>query len=166
MDKLNRWFTLFANLGVLVGIAFLVVQLQQNNTLMRATAYQDRSSDLIQINAMVAESEILVSALSKLNLPTTLCLAEHAALDELSDQELTVFKHYILAHIFRLQNLEEQFLYGLIKADHHSATLRALQRYLPWAQRLHLPEARIAKVILGNHGGSFADPVCEGSDEA
>jgi hypothetical protein len=166
MNKLNQWLTLSANLGVLVGIGFLIIQIQQSNTLMRATAFQERSADLIQINSMVAESEVLLFALSKLNLPNTLCLAEQAPLDELSEQELTALKHYIMAHIFRLQNLDEQFLYGLIKPEHHSAALRALRRYLPWAQRLNLSEANIAKAILASQELSIADPVCDHSDDA
>lgn len=31
LDKLNQWLTLAANLGVLVGILFVAVQLRQNN---------------------------------------------------------------------------------------------------------------------------------------
>ena len=37
MDKLNRWMTLFANLGVLVGIVFLAVQINQNSLMMEST---------------------------------------------------------------------------------------------------------------------------------
>jgi hypothetical protein len=39
IDKLNRWLTLAANIGVIAGILFLAVELQQNNELMAA---QDR----------------------------------------------------------------------------------------------------------------------------
>ena len=37
-DKLNKWLTLGANLGVLVGILFLAVELKQNNELLQAQA--------------------------------------------------------------------------------------------------------------------------------
>ena len=39
IDKLNRWLMLAANIGVIAGILFLAVELQQNNELMAA---QDR----------------------------------------------------------------------------------------------------------------------------
>ena len=35
-DRLNRWLTLGANLGVLVGIVLLLLELDQNRKLMRA----------------------------------------------------------------------------------------------------------------------------------
>ena len=36
LDTSNRWLTLSANLGVLVGIILLVVELNQNRDMMRA----------------------------------------------------------------------------------------------------------------------------------
>jgi hypothetical protein len=160
MDNLNRWFQILANLGVLAGIAFLVVELSQNNTLMRASAFQTRSADLIQIAAMVAESEPLASALSKLNFPNALCSAQGASLEELSPVELTLFKQYVMAQLFRLQNLEEQFLHGLLKDRHHAGSLSMLQRLQPWAERLGIPEANIGKHILRRYDGPIADPGC------
>jgi len=35
-DRLNRWLTLGANLGVLIGIILLVIELDQNRDMMRA----------------------------------------------------------------------------------------------------------------------------------
>jgi hypothetical protein len=31
LDKLNRWLSLLANLGVLVGLIFLIAELNQSN---------------------------------------------------------------------------------------------------------------------------------------
>jgi hypothetical protein len=36
MDKLNHWLTLAANIGVIAGIVFLGIELQQNTSMMRA----------------------------------------------------------------------------------------------------------------------------------
>ena len=160
MNKLNQWLTLLANIGVALGIVFLVVQIRQNNTLMKATAFQDRSSDLIQIAAMVAESEALANALAKLDLPNSICDAQAAPLDTLSDAELTLFKQYLMAQIFRLQNLQEQYRHGLIRPEHHKASVRAVARYLPWMERLQLPEAAIGRRILGTVEEPVDDPYC------
>lgn len=35
-EKVNRWLTLGANLGVLVGIVLILTELNQNSELMRA----------------------------------------------------------------------------------------------------------------------------------
>lgn len=38
LDRLNRWLTLAANIGVIAGIVFLGIELQQNNRLSAAQA--------------------------------------------------------------------------------------------------------------------------------
>jgi len=36
MDNLNKWLTLVANIGVLLGIIFLAIEIQQNTNMMQA----------------------------------------------------------------------------------------------------------------------------------
>jgi len=43
-QKLNSWLTLLANLGVLLGIVFLAIELRQNNELMESEARFNRVS--------------------------------------------------------------------------------------------------------------------------
>ena len=41
-DKLNKWLSLAAHFGVLAGIVFLAVELQQNNEILEAQARRDQ----------------------------------------------------------------------------------------------------------------------------
>ena len=41
LDNLNRWLTVGANLGVLIGIIFLIVEVQQNNLIARSQIRMD-----------------------------------------------------------------------------------------------------------------------------
>ena len=55
-DRLNRWLTLGANFGVLVGLVVLIVEIGQNTEMMRAQMVQARADMLAaqfdaQINA-------------------------------------------------------------------------------------------------------------------
>ena len=45
-DKVNRWLTLGANLGVLVGIVLILIELNQNADLMKAQITQARANQL------------------------------------------------------------------------------------------------------------------------
>ena len=45
-ENLNRWLTLGANLGVLIGIILILIELNQNAALMRAQMSQARSDQL------------------------------------------------------------------------------------------------------------------------
>jgi len=42
VDQINRWLTLLANVGVIAGILFLALELQQNNELLAAQARRDQ----------------------------------------------------------------------------------------------------------------------------
>lgn len=42
VDRLNRWLTLVANIGVIAGIVFLAIELRQNNELLEAQSRADR----------------------------------------------------------------------------------------------------------------------------
>ena len=48
-DKFNRWLTLTANLGILIGLVLLIVEIQQNTDLMRAQIAMDRTTTRMQI---------------------------------------------------------------------------------------------------------------------
>ena len=55
-DRLNRWLTLGANIGVLVGLVVLIVEIGQNTEMMRAQMVQARADTMAaqfdaQINA-------------------------------------------------------------------------------------------------------------------
>ena len=48
-DKLNRLLTLTANLGILIGLVLLIVEIRQNTDLVRAQIAMDRTSTRTQI---------------------------------------------------------------------------------------------------------------------
>ena len=152
MDPLNRWLSLLANVGVIAGIVFLAVEIRQNNVLMTASAYQARSNDLMQMSAMVAESEVLSSALTKSRL--NLCDADRFSLDGLSGQERTVLRQYLAAQLFRLQNLDQQYQHGLLDDEYHQgAVLGTIQLYMPIWRSAGLPQSRLGQQILDAHPG-------------
>ena len=66
IERIDKWFTLLANLGVLIGIVFLVVEVRQSNRIAVATTEisvrdQYRShNELVLANDAIAE--LLVKA--------------------------------------------------------------------------------------------------------
>jgi hypothetical protein len=54
-DKINRWLTLAANVGVLAGIIFLAMELQQNNEILSAQARRD------QLDARSAAGALIIA---------------------------------------------------------------------------------------------------------
>lgn len=68
-QKLNQWLTLAANIGVILGIAFLAVELNQANTIAQGEA-RDRNADVIlDIAQAISENEKLLGLSVKLRDP-------------------------------------------------------------------------------------------------
>ena len=53
ITKFNELFTLFANVGVLLGIIFLAVEINQNTRTTQITAYQALTESIIDINSLI-----------------------------------------------------------------------------------------------------------------
>ena len=64
-DRINRWLTLGANLGVLVGIILLVIELNQNRDLMRAQTRSDLSVEIISLLAQTANNSTLSDIMNR-----------------------------------------------------------------------------------------------------
>ena len=64
-DRLNRWLTLGANLGVLVGIALLLVDLDQNRGMMRAQTRDQIATALIELQIATGTNRQLVELLDR-----------------------------------------------------------------------------------------------------
>ena len=47
-DRVNRWLTLGANIGVLVGIGLLILEINQNSELMQVQIEQSRSETYVE----------------------------------------------------------------------------------------------------------------------
>lgn len=80
-DRLNSWLSLGANIGVLVGIIFLAVEIRQNSDLARLQFAEDRITTLQQGElAVFGDSIATVWEKSVLD-PGSLSLAETRMLD-------------------------------------------------------------------------------------
>ena len=76
MDRTNRWLTLAANIGVIVGLLLLVAEIRQNSNISEMAFYMDRRAQANQLNEYTLDlgvSEILRKAVME---PDELTLAE------------------------------------------------------------------------------------------
>ena len=55
-DRLNRWLTFGANVGVLIGIILLIVELGQNRDMMKSQIRNELAIGIIDISRGVAEN--------------------------------------------------------------------------------------------------------------
>jgi len=65
IDNLNRWLTLISNVAVLVGIIFLVIELQQNNLIAKAQTRTEITRASVE-NTRLLQDPISLSVFTKL----------------------------------------------------------------------------------------------------
>ena len=58
LDSLNKWLTLLANIGVIAGIAFLAIEINQNNKQLEIQSYQNWSNSAINLNMSLTDREL------------------------------------------------------------------------------------------------------------
>ena len=64
-DRLNRWITLGANLGVLVGIVLLLIELDQNRDMMRAQTRHQLAMGLVELQITTGTNQQLVELMER-----------------------------------------------------------------------------------------------------
>jgi hypothetical protein len=63
LNKLNQWLSLLANVGVLVGLVFLILEINQTNRIAIYTAESTRSSQFIGMNTSRIENPEIIARL-------------------------------------------------------------------------------------------------------
>lgn len=64
-ERLTRWFTVAANLGALIGLLLIGLQLRQNRTLMRAQIRHDLAMGIVDLLNTPAANDQLASVLRR-----------------------------------------------------------------------------------------------------
>ena len=125
-EKMNRWLTLGANFGVLVGLVFLVFELKQANDLAEASAYRARGEEIqsslqaIALSPDLAEIEVKV---------------EQQGIGALSDVEVRRYRWWVQAALYRMQNQFNDYRLGYLDDDSYRAMLRtATSQYDRWLE--------------------------------
>jgi hypothetical protein len=129
-DKLNQWVSLAANIGVFIGLIFLVVELKQTNDLAEANAYRARGDEIQTALQSVALSSELAEILVKV---------EGEGFDALSTIEAMQYRQYLWAGVFRMQNQYNDYRLGYLDEYSYQGMLgEATRRYPLWI-KLDIP---------------------------
>ena len=66
LDQVNKWLTLMANAGVLAGIIFLSLEINQSNRIAVQEAHSNLTSELGEVQNLILENQELARVMSKL----------------------------------------------------------------------------------------------------
>lgn len=117
-EKVNRWLTLGANFGVLIGIILLVVELDQNRDMIRAQARNDISRHVSDHLAVLGSNRELASLMRR---------AE--ADEELTEVEAAQHFYMFTSNKRMWENIHYQYRIGLFEEEEFEAE-RTAWRFL------------------------------------
>ena len=104
-DRLNRWLSLIANIGVVVGLFLLIAEVNHASRLAEVDAYQTRIRDIQELNIQIAMSESLAGILSK---------ADDEGIESLSPSELRRVRAWYGAIMRGMQGQYYQYQNGFL----------------------------------------------------
>jgi hypothetical protein len=134
-DRLNRWLTLGANIGVLVGIALLLIELDQNSDLLRAQIHQARSDTHVGHRLDDVESEKWTAI--RVKLAESGYPQDVTSVEVLTPEELIRFKDIKAARHTDLDNLHYQYQQGYLDEEYYQyRVVCAIRRNAPYWQKL------------------------------
>ena len=136
-DNVNRWLILGANIGVLVGLILLIVELDQNSDLARAQIHQSRFDNFETFKVAIANSENLLPVLAKFRAAGG--PADLSALQELTQTERERLRQYWDGRIGGYDNLHYQHKQGFLDEEFYSIrVLNPVKFYFPLWEELGL----------------------------
>jgi len=113
MEKLNQWLTLAANLGVLIGVIFLGVELNQANRIAAYSAESTRRTQFLAMNTARIENPEIIAKLM------------HSDPDpEFSDTEWVQALYTARQQINTWIDAEYAVLYGLLSDETYAEIFR------------------------------------------
>jgi len=162
LDNLNRWITLGANIGVLAGIIFLAIEINQNTAAVRSGSFQARTDQLLGITTSIPQSDELLSAITKLDFFGSFCAPDETRIEELTAEERAAFIAFLYSNWVRFENMFYQSQSGNIDEFFYEfVTLNVMHKYIPWFEMFDIYQAEFIQSTLDGAGVDFEnDPRC------
>ncbi len=102
-DKLNSWLTLGANIGVVIGLALLVYEINQNTEMMQAQINQGRTDTALSEQQAGYNSDYMPRIIVKIKNG-----------EQLSDEEMIRYEQHFRAFNRNMDNQLWQFNHGFL----------------------------------------------------
>jgi len=145
-DRLNKWLTLVANFGVVIGLALLIFEIQQNNVLMLAQIEQSRSLSLVEWRRQLVLEDVGIHEIFARFDGVTDPDAARQVFQQLTPAERSRLETEFAADIYDMENVFAQYERGLISDEYWQermvpAIRRRAQRWKEYTSLLDGPGA-------------------------
>ncbi len=121
IDRLNKWLTLIANLGIVAGIVFLAMEIRSNTESNRISIQSAFSTNWVNINGGIAQSPDLAALIEKAIAGESLSIVEHR-----------LFHHYVRQLLSQAVMMRRLYEEGFATKDDVRNAYRGLQTYIEY----------------------------------
>ena len=129
-DKLNNWFSVLSNLGVIAGLIFLAIEIDQSNNQNESMIIQARTDQLDQYYQASANSDYLPAIFEKVS---------NSGLSTLDPEELRRLRNIELARYIRGRGIYQQYQLGYMDEETYLTSMRAAVNSIDFWQELGVP---------------------------
>ena len=129
-EHVNRWLTLSANIGVVIGLILLLIELDQNSDLVRAQIHQARSDTWVSGRVAFADTEHLLPAYQKFMAAGG--PMDPSAIEALDPIELLRVYRYLQSRAGDYDNLFYQYQQGYLDEEFYRTRIESsIKRLAP-----------------------------------
>ena len=128
MDRLNQWLALIANIGVIGGVVFLAVEIQQTSDVINAQTYQARAASAQEMSLAIMDSEHLAPLLAELE--SGLFPVDPEALAKLDGADRIRLAAYLQWFRVTLDNQLHQYRQGFIDDDFYNGVTKRSMAFM------------------------------------
>lgn len=102
LDRVNRWLTLSANIGVVLGLIILIVEVRQNATLTRAAMEAEKNDRLAAIELSLSSPAAAAAWTKSVRAP-----------EDMSDAEIRIVEGHLVSVMLQWDNMFQMEAVGL-----------------------------------------------------
>ena len=118
LDRVNRWLTLSANIGVVLGLIILIVEVRQNATLTRAAMEAEKNDRLAAIELSLSSPAAAAAWTKSVRAP-----------EDMSDAEIRIVEGHLVSVMLQWDNMFQMEAVGLAS---RSRVKRHIQNMAPY----------------------------------
>lgn len=135
-NKLDRWLTLGTNISVLIGIVLLIVEINQNNELVRIQIEQTRSESYVAWQREVASGDHVAPLFAKLQAQDG-GLFGNLDLTQLDLVEMQRLRAIAAARFYDYETLYAQYVRGFVSEEYWKQRIvPAIREWAPLWEKL------------------------------
>lgn len=117
-DRLNKWLTLGANIGVVLGLIILIIEVRQNAALSRTALESAKNDQLADIELSIASPAVAAAWTKSIRAP-----------DTMTDADIRMVESHLVAVTLQWDNLFQMEGSGLAS---RARTIRHIQNTAPY----------------------------------